>query len=492
MRLFKNTKRKLISLTCAAVLAVGCAVPAFADEANQGINSDVAVGLTKAVADQLIMYGRYESISKGSLYEAALNKLLEEDPEAYETALKGMLESIDEHSEYYTPEEGKELMENIIGSNSGIGVTIDFMDGNARIASVIPDTPAEKVGLQVGDILINADGTDLRGLNSEMILNYVRGEIGTTVHLTVDRNGNQIEFDLVREAIVGRTSVTSQIFNDGDKKLMYIRIHGFISNTAEKFAEALSSADKEGIINLIIDVRSNGGGIFDQAINIADNFVPKGSKITTEDHKITLLNKVYTGTKVDKNKYNVVLLQNEYSASASEVLSAALKENGVSYTIGTLSYGKGTIQSINQLMTGGMVKYTSGFYLTPNGNNINGVGIEPDESVDNTTKSVDMSKYADFKYTTVYKNGDKSDEIKTAKEMLSFLGLYSGEINDEFDNDMYYAVYAFQKQVKVFPYGVMDITTQIQLRNYMATVKVEHDNQLEAAFEHFGMKLPEE
>ena len=192
MRLFKNTKRKLISLTCAAVLAVGCAVPAFADEANQGINSDVAVGLTKAVADQLIMYGRYESISKGSLYEAALNKLLEEDPEAYETALKGMLESIDEHSEYYTPEEGKELMENISGSISGIGVTIDFMDGNARIASVIPDTPAEKAGLQVGDILINADGTDLRGLNSEMILNYVRGEIGTTVHLTVDRKSDRI------------------------------------------------------------------------------------------------------------------------------------------------------------------------------------------------------------------------------------------------------------------------------------------------------------
>lgn len=488
MSMFKNTKRKLISLTCAAVLTLGCVMPVFAEEADSGIDGEVAVGLTKAVADQLIMYGRYESISKGSLYEAALSKLLEENPEAYETALKGMLESIDEHSEYYTPEEGKALMENVSGGINGIGVTIEFTDSTARIASVIPGTPAERAGLQVGDILINADGTDLRGLNSELILNCVRGEVGTSVHLTVDRDGNILEFDLTRETIVG-TSITSKVFNDGDKKLMYIRIHGFISNTAEKFAEALSSAEKDGITNLIIDVRSNGGGIFDQAISIADNFVPKGKNITTEDHKINLLNRVYTGTKVDKNKYNIVLLQNEYSASASEVLSAALKENGLSYTIGTASYGKGTIQTINQLMTGGMVKYTSGFYLTPNGNNINGVGIEPDESVENTTKSVDMSKYADFKYTTVYKVGDKGEEIRTAKEMLKFLGVYSGEVNDEFDDDLYYAIYAFQKQVKVFPYGVMDITTQIQLRNYMATVKVEHDNQLEAAFQHFGMEL---
>lgn len=489
MRLFNNTRKKLLCTVCAATMAFCGTFAVFAEnESEASVSADVATGITKAVANQLLMYARYENISNGSLYEAALNKLLEEDPDAYEKALKGMLESIDEHSEYYTAEEGKELIENVSGEINGIGVTIDFTTDEARIASVIPDTPADKAGLEVGDVLIDADGTDLRGLNSELILNCVRGDVGTSVHLTIDRDGQKLEFDITREKIAG-TSVSYKIFEDDGKKLMYIRIYGFINNTGEKFAAALADAEKAGIKNIIIDVRDNGGGVFDQAIDIANNFVPIGKKITTEDHKINLLNIVHTGTRVSENKYKIVLLQNEYSASASEVLSAALKENGLSYTIGTRSYGKGTIQSINSLTTGGMIKYTAGFYLTPEGNNINGIGIEPDEYVDNTTEAVDMSKYTDFDYTKVYSIGDKSDEIATAKEMLKFLGLYEGEMNDEFDDDMYYAVYAFQKQVKVFPYGVMDITTQIQLRNYMATVKVEKDNQTEAAFAHFDMKI---
>ena len=497
---FIKVRKRLVWLLCAVMLTIYTPAAVWAEEAEiqtgeagnqQELSSDIALGLTQAVVDQLIMYGRYESISKSSLYEAALTRLIQENPDLYEEALKGMLESLDDYSEYYTPEEGKDLITNITGAIIGIGVTIDFSNSEgARIASVIPDTPAERAGIQVGDILVNADGTDLRGVNSELILNCVRGEEGTTVHLTVERNGNLIEFDIVREAIVG-TSVVSQIFDDENNKLMYIRLYGFVSNTAEKFKEALTAADSEGITNLIIDLRDNGGGILEQAINIADNFVPKDKIITTEDHKISLLNKTYTGTSVEENKYNIVVLINENSASASEVLAAALKENELAYLIGTRSYGKGTIQSINTMMTGGLIKYTSGFYLTPSGSNINGIGIEPDEYVDNTTEPTDMSQFKDFEYTRVYQTGDTGEEVRTAKEMLSLLGVYQGEINDVYDDDLYYAIYAFQTQVKVFPYGVMDITTQIQLRNYMSRAKFVKDNQLEAGFSHFGMTLNE-
>lgn len=294
----------------------------------EDLTSEEAQSLVQAVAKQLGLYGRYESISERSLYKAAVERLIEEDPALYGTVLKAMLESVDEHSEYYTAEEAKGLMESINGEVVGIGVTIDFSNPAAAvIASVIPDTPADQAGLQVGDILVSADGTDLRGMKSESILKLVRGEAGTPVRLEVERDGAVLSYDLIREAIIG-TSVTAEVFEEDGQKLMYIRVFGFVKNTAEKFKEALDQADQAGITNLIIDLRDNGGGILDQAVQMAGCFVPKDSIITTEDHKIELLNKVYKGTLAEKSKYDTVVLINKNSASASEVFAAALHENG--------------------------------------------------------------------------------------------------------------------------------------------------------------------
>ena len=481
----KYLKHRLLCLGMSLLLFVS--VPVWA-EATAWDGTE-AQQLVEAVANHLVLYGRYEDITEKSLYQAAIEKLLKENPDSYATILKGMLESIDQYSEYYTPEESEDLMISVSGEIVGIGVTIDFSDPNtARIVSVIPDTPAERAGLQVGDIILSANGVDLRGVKSEILLKHVRGEENTEIYLEVDRDGTTIGFTMIREKIVG-TSITSEIHEQNGKKLMYIRIHGFVSNTADKFREALDIAEKNGITRLILDLRDNGGGIFEQAIAMAENFVPKGKNITTADYKLTLMNQVYQGKASASQKFDIALLLNEYSASASEVFAAALKENQLATTIGLTSYGKGTIQSINSLSDGGMIKFTTGYYLTPLGNNIHNVGLTPDRIIENSFTKPDKSQFDHFDYTKVYTIGDTGEDIRIAKEILSFYGLYQGELNDVFDKDLSYAVYAFQTQAGLYPYGVLDITTQIQIYNYLDVVEIEQDDQLEAAFQHFGMSL---
>lgn len=491
-------KKILAYILCAAIILT-MPFSVLAEESlpaentsEAAVTQEEASDLLQGVSKHLLMYARDESLSYGSLYQGAMEKVLEENPELYEAALRGMLESIDEYSEYYDPQESAVLMENVTGGIVGIGVTIDFSDVEAaKVVSVIPDTPAERAGLEVGDILVRADGFELRGVKSELVLNHIRGDVGTEVYLEVERDGQILGFKMVREEIVG-TSVTHEVIEKDGIKVMYICVHGFVMNTAEKFEEALKEADAAGITNIIIDVRDNGGGILEQAIAMADNFVPKGKTITTEDHKISMLNRKYSGTKIEKNKYKVVVLINEYSASASEVLAAALDENEEAILVGEKSYGKGTIQTITGLGNGGMIKYTSGYYLTPNGNNINGIGVVPDITVNNHKEKVDADKFGDFGYTKVYREGDVGEEVKTAKEILAYFGIFVGEINDVYDRDLYYAVHSFQTRVGVFPYGVLDFTTQLQIHNYLRMIEVEVDDQLNTALSEFGINMEDQ
>ncbi len=502
-----NFLKKGISLfLCSILCLLPLSVPVYSEETAteselqqilevdpERLTAEQAFSLIQVVASHLSLYGRYEDISDGSLYQAAVDRLISENPALYHMVLKAMLESLDEHSEYYTAEEAVSLRESVTGEiTTGIGVVVDFSnDANAVISSVILGTPADRAGLQVGDILFRADGVSLTGMNSETILSHIRGEAGSTLHLEVERNGAVLSFELVREPIIG-TSVTTKVYEENENKALYICLYGFVSNTAEKFNEALAEAEQAGITNLIIDLRDNGGGILSQAIQMADCFVPEGKLITTEDHKITLLNKTYVGSSGEKKKYNTVLLVNEYTASASEVFAAALQQNGLATVIGTQTYGKGTIQSINDLQTGGMIKYTSGYYLTPSGNNINGIGLSPDIMIENSYRKPNPDDFGKFQYSQVYRVGDTGSEIYLAKELLTLYGLYQGELNEDYDQDLYYAVYAFQQQTKLFPYGVLDLTTQLQLRNYLGIVQLKQDDQLAEALAQFHLTLPAE
>ncbi len=486
---FNNKLKKTISFFL-IVIVLFSSVCAFAQEDN--IDGKEKSATVQAVVEHLSIYARYEDVTQSNLYKEGLLNLLEEHPELYEEIMKSILGSIDEHSEYYNAEENAALQEDITGIIVGIGITFQMCADGVDVRSVIPDTPAAKADLKVGDIIVSADGHQLSGVNSDTAAGYIRGEKDTSLTIGIKRQGTSdiIYKELVREEIVG-TSVESQIYEDGSNRLMYIRVYGFISNTAERFKQALDEAEKNNITNLVIDVRDNGGGLFSQVIEMADMLVPNGSLITTEDHKIRFFNVDYRAVLEDTSKFDIGVLVNGNSASASEVLAAALRENDCAVLIGEKTYGKGTIQNVADLSRGDSMKFTIGYYLTPKGNNINGIGLTPDAIVHNTSSPVDMSIYPEFTYINKYQFGDSNSEIKTAKELLALWGFYSGEINDYFDEDLRHSVSTFQSSIGLYSYGVLDYTTQHELYTRSSKSKITNDDQLDAAFSHFGMTRTE-
>ena len=485
--------KKTIRKIAAAIAVVMTILPmsAFA-EREPLTEGELKAMFVQDVAEHLGVYSAYEDIVPYKLYKEALINVIEKHPEMYEAVLTGMLESIDEYSEYYNETDSKLLTEAITGTIVGIGITFQMGPDGVDVVSVIPNTPAAGAGLEVGDVIVSADDVVLEGMNSDTAATYIRGEEGTTLKLGIKKKDSSrvIYIDVVRAQIT-QTSVTHKQFTDGENEAMYICVHGFINNTAAEFKNVLDIAAAAGINNLIIDVRDNGGGLFDQAIMMADYIVPKGSVITTEDHKADILDVVYKAQLEDEHKFNIVMLINENSASASEVLTAAIYENDCAKLIGQKTYGKGTIQTVANLMYGDSMKFTVGFYLTPKGNNINGIGIEPDYYVENPVTDFDISKYEKFGYENKYKVGDSGAEVKTAKELLKAWGVYNGEINENYDEELERAVFVFQTQIGLYPYGVLDITTQHQLYTRLEKSKVEHDDQLDRALEEFGIKIEE-
>lgn len=479
-----NSGIKGIMRRCAAAFAAVMMLAPMGIYADDVIEGKHKAGVIEDVIGYLSVYSRYDEVTQAKMFREGLLKAVENNPELYDEVMKTILESIDENSEYYNSEETKVFLENISGEIYGIGITFDMCADGVNVVSVIPDTPAARGGIEVGDIIVSADDTELAGMKSEQAASYIKGEEGTAVRLGIKRKGEDsiIYIDAVREKIVGN-SVSSHVYDRDSGKIMYIRVFGFVSNTAERFKAELDSAAAQGIDKIIIDLRDNGGGIFDQAIKMADYLVPKGSTITTEDHKMEILNVVYNAVEEDTYKFNTAVLINENSASASEVLTAALSENGCAYVIGKRSYGKGTIQTISNLPFGDCMKYTMGYYLTPKGNNVHKVGIAPDLEIDNTYTPFEIEKYTKFGYMNVYDVGSRGDEVKTAKELLRIWGSYDGAIDDVYDEDMSAAVYRFQAATGLYPYGVLDLTTQRELYTRMEKSKVMQDNQLDAAFD---------
>ncbi len=300
-----------------------------------------------------------------------------------DSAIKGMIESLeDPYATYFSSEEAKNFNIKLNGSFEGIGVEIiKLTDGNIEILKVYEDSPAAKQGLKIGDIITKLNGESVYNITTTELASVVSENKNTKI--TVKRNGDELEFELSKGNIIIK-SVTSDII---DKKIGYIKIDVFALNTYDQLKQELIKLEKSNIQSLIIDLRDNSGGHLSAAEDILSLFLSKNNIIyqMKENNKIE---KTYSKGK-ENIDYKVVVLVNSSSASASEVMTAALKENLGATVIGQRTFGKGTAQELITLSSGEQYKFTTKEWLTPTGKSINNVGIVPDLEVNDDSLYID-------------------------------------------------------------------------------------------------------
>ncbi len=297
------------------------------------------------------------------------------------SAISGMLESIDDpYTTYIDNDDNNSFNTTLEGSFQGIGVeVINDSDNNIIVYNVIEDSPASKAGIQSLDIIKSINGNSLENTTTSDFVALVKENDLSTINLVLVRNNEEINVTVNRD-LVTLKSVKSEIFNRNDKKIGYIYMSIFANNTYLQFKQELQKLEAEGIDRLIIDVRSNTGGYLTAAENILSLFLDSSHVIyQTEDKEGT--NKFYSKGNTTKN-YPIVILTNEASASASEILTSALKEEYGATLVGKKTYGKGTVQELKTLPDGEQYKFTTKKWLTPSGNWINGEGIQVDVEVE--------------------------------------------------------------------------------------------------------------
>ena len=288
-------------------------------------------------------------------------------------AIDGMVASLDDpHSVYMPPSMFKELRQHTEGSFGGIGVTMGFKDNVVRIISVLEGTPGETAGLRAGDEILAVDGTPTSALQNEEVALRIRGEAGTQVVLRILRDGTEQDYTITRDVI--QVPSVRGVMVEGTT-MGYIRIGSFAEHTGDEFTSEMNRLAGSGMTSLIIDLRANPGGLITSCVAVAEQVVPAGTIVSVIDRDGG--EEVYRSS-LTARKYPIVVLIDENSASASEILAGALQDTGAGTIIGTTSYGKGSVQAVLPLFHEDGLKLTIAKYVTPNGRSIDGTGITPD------------------------------------------------------------------------------------------------------------------
>ena len=356
----------------------------------------VLVAVITFIATTLFMYKyvgenvKYVQVSSGdkgiSNTIAGFRKIIDQkflgeidEQKILNETIKGYIKGLnDPYTEYMTKEEMEEFSQDVMGNFTGIGIylTKDVEKNAVIVISPIKDTPAHKAGILPGDIITKVDGVSYTGEELTEASNKIKGEIGTSVKLEILRDGKTMEFEVTREHIK-INHVESKVL---ENNIGYIEFNSFDEGCSKEFKEKLEELKGKNITALVIDIRNNGGGLVTEALDIADFIVEKDATLL-----ITTDKKGKEEITIAKNdpmiNMPVVLLTNSSSASASEILAGALKDNGKATIVGEKTYGKGVIQELLTLTDGSGLKITTNEYFTPNRNKINKVGITPDIEV---------------------------------------------------------------------------------------------------------------
>jgi carboxyl-terminal processing protease len=298
-----------------------------------------------------------------------------------------MVDSLDDpYTTFFTPEEKESFDESIFGNFGGVGMEVGIVDDLVTVVSPLKNTPAEKAGMRSGDIIVAIDDESAVGFSIDEAVSRIRGEKGTTVKITIRREGvdNLMDIEIVRDRIkipILETRIEGDIY--------VIELYNFTGAVKKDFRDAIAKFKVSPLDKLILDLRGNPGGYLDAAVEVSSYFLPEGAVVVQEDfsdHKKVLRS---SGELFEKGEIEMVILINSGSASASEIVAGALSEHGVATTIGRKTFGKGSVQELVDISKNTSLKITIAKWLTPDGNTISGAGLEPDINVEILQEDID-------------------------------------------------------------------------------------------------------
>lgn len=339
-------------------------------------------------------------------------------------AIKGMLRELDPHTNFMPPDMFKEFENETSGEFGGLGIEISVQNGILTIISPIEDTPAWKAGIKAGDKVVAIDGHSTKGMSLVEASQYLRGKRGSKVVLKIVRESEENPKDI---AIVrGSVKIRSVKYTDMEDGYAYIRITSFIENTARDLEKALAEHQSKNkkIEGLLIDLRKNPGGLLDQAVKTSDMFLKEGIIVSTVGRNVKEKEVTSATKKGKRTDFPIVVLVDQYSASASEIVSGALQDNKRALIVGEKTFGKGSVQSIVKLQDGSGLKLTVARYFTPKGISIQAEGIKPDIEIDDVdpevfSKSIVKTKGTREKDIQGHLKGEREKNEESANKQKS-------------------------------------------------------------------------
>ena len=373
-----NNAKKYIKLAILAVVSmiIGSVITiAIKDFDVAKVNTNkTAVSYSKTKKGFDSLYETYDTIMSEYYKDVDSDKLIE-------GAINGMLESLDdEHTMYFDKKSKEEFDSELSGNYYGIGAQIQLTsDKTIKITKVFDDSPAKKAGLKEEDVFVSVDGTSVKGKSATEVANMLKSDSVKTSTIVVKRNDKELTFKVTKENIT-LFSVSSEMLDNNGKNVGYLSVSIFGQKTYSQFKDALTKLEKQDMDSLIIDLRGNTGGYLSTVTNMLEEFIDKGNIIYQIQSSSGV--KQYKTVKASEKKYKIVVLIDGGSASASEIMSAAMKEVYGATLVGQTTYGKGTVQTTKNLSNGSMIKYTIEKWLTPSGKNIDKEGIKPDYEVE--------------------------------------------------------------------------------------------------------------
>ncbi len=426
----------------------------------------------------------YYGISDEELLYAVICNAVDEGKVDLDKAVEAMINALgDQYAEFYTLEEYSELMESVTGEFSGIGVTITQNENGALIASVIKGGPAEKAGINMGDIIMEVDGTSVKGMPVDEIKNLVVGEIGTEVKVKILRGSTQMNFVCVRD-VVSLSNIETYMINEDTA---YLGILQFAQNTPAEVKEYVKELQSKKIKKLVIDVRNNPGGDLGAATEIASVFISAGN-LAELRYKDSSLNTFLKSKNYNAPRFKMVVLVNENSASASEFLATAFQTRNAAKVMGVKTYGKGSMQSVQRLPNGSGLKYTIGEFYSAKGQRVHTVGVTPDIIVENEVVTIDEASFTPIDYDRIDEAGQNGEMNLALEQRLNAVGLLQDKPDEIFDNATTDAVKELQLALGYEVTGVPGFYEYMYLNDFDYDFETVIDKQIDAAVEYLSKR----